>query len=83
MSDVDQTSTATTESRTWRDGVHPVNVGHLVMGVAFAGLTIIWALYMSDAVSSHDLRWLLPIPWVAAGVAGLVAAAPRMRGQRD
>ena len=83
MSDVDQASTATTGSRTWRDGVHPVNVGHLVMGVAFAGLTIIWALYMSDAVSSHDLRWLLPIPWVAAGVAGLVAAAPRMRGQRD
>lgn len=82
MSDVDQTHTQTT-ARTWRDGVHQVNVGHLVMGVAFAGLTIIWALYMSDAVSSHDLRWLLPIPWVAAGVAGLVAAAPRMRGQRD
>jgi hypothetical protein len=38
---------------------------------------------MSDAVGSHDLRWLLPIPWVAAGVAGLVAAAPRMRGTRD
>ena len=53
------------------------------MGVAFAGLTIIWALYMSDVVGSHDLRWLLPIPWVAAGVAGLVAAAPRMRGYRD
>ena len=83
MSDLDQTHPAPTDVRTWRDGLHPVNVGHLVMGVAFAGLTMIWALYMSDTVSSHDLRWLLPIPWVAAGVAGLVAAAPRMRGQRD
>jgi hypothetical protein len=81
MSDVDQTTTERARRR--RDGLHPVNVGHLVMGVAFAGLTIVWALYMSDTVSSHDLRWLMPIPWVAAGVAGLVAAAPRLRGQRD
>jgi hypothetical protein len=81
MSDVDQTTMERARSR--RDGLHPVNVGHLVMGVAFAGLTIVWALYMSDTVSSHDLRWLMPIPWVAAGVAGLVAAAPRLRGQRD
>jgi hypothetical protein len=86
MSDLDPTTTmppASEPVRSWSEGVHPVNVGHLVMGVAFAGLTIIWALYMSDAVGSHDLRWLLPIPWVAAGVAGLVAAAPRMRGTRD
>jgi hypothetical protein len=82
MSDLDQTTISET-ARSWREGVHPINVGHLVMGVAFAGLTIVWALYMSDTVSSHDLRWLMPIPWVAAGVAGLVAAAPRMRGSRD
>jgi hypothetical protein len=82
MSDLDQT-TVTETTRSWREGVPPITVGHLVMGVAFAGLTIVWALYMSDTVSSHDLRWLMPIPWVAAGVAGLVAAAPRMRGSRD
>ncbi|MBO0845686.1 MAG: hypothetical protein J2P22_09750 [Nocardioides sp.] len=70
-------------SPSFREGLHPVNIGHLVMGVAFAGLTIIWALFISDTVQGHDLRWLLPIPWVAAGVAGLVAAAPRMRGSRD
>jgi len=81
MSDLDLTTTES--NRSWRDGVHPINVGHLVMGVAFAGLTVIWALFMSDTVDAHDLRWLLPIPWVAAGVAGLVAAAPRMRGSRD
>ena len=43
MSDLDQTTTKSAHS--WRDGLHPINVGHLVMGVAFAGLTIIWALH--------------------------------------
>lgn len=69
--------------RSFAAGLHPVNIGHLVMGVAFAGLFMIWALIESGAAESSDLRWLLPIPWVAAGVAGLVAAAPRMRATRD
>ena len=64
-------------------GIHPVNVLHLVMGVAFAGIVAIWALVESGAVGASDLRWLLPIPWVAAGIAGLVATAPRLRGPRD
>jgi len=64
-------------------GVHPVNVLHLVMGVAFAGIAVIWALVESGAVGTSDLRWLLPVPWVAAGVAGLVATAPRLRGRRE
>lgn len=54
-------------------GRHPVNVGHLVMGVAFLGLTAIWALFASDSIDSGDLRWLMPLPWLAAGVAGLLA----------
>ena len=37
----------------------------------------------SDTASASDLRWLLPLPWVAAGVVGLVATAPRLRGSRD
>lgn len=64
-------------------GVHPVNVLHLVMGVAFVGITVIWALVESGAAGSSDLRWLLPVPWVAAGIAGLIATAPRLRGPRD
>jgi hypothetical protein len=64
-------------------GVHPVNVLHLVMGVAFAGIVGVWALVESGAVGTSDLRWLLPVPWVAAGIAGLVATAPRLRGPRD
>ena len=69
--------------RTWAAGGHPVNVGHLVMGVALLGLAVIWALIESDVASASDLRWMLPVPWVAAGAVGLVATAPRLRGSRD
>jgi hypothetical protein len=70
-------------SRSFAAGLHPVNIGHLVMGVAFLGFFVNWALIQSDTLEAHDLRWMLPIPWVAAGIAGLIAAAPRMRGSRD
>lgn len=84
MSDIESTGQVPEQaSRTFAAGVHPVNVGHLVMGVAFVGLLVIWALVESGAAASSDLRWLLPIPWVAAGAAGLVATAPRLRGSRD
>lgn len=58
---------------------HPVNIGHLVMGVAFLGLALVWLLVASDAVDLADARWLLPAPWLAAGAAGLVAVALRGR----
>lgn len=69
--------------RTFAAGLHPVNVGHLVMGVAFLGMVLIWALVESGTADTSDLRWLLPVPWVAAGAVGLVATAPRLRGARD
>lgn len=84
MSDFEPTEQLPEEApRTFAAGVHPVNIGHLVMGVAFVGMLVIWALIESGAAASSDLRWLLPIPWVAAGAAGLVATAPRLRGSRD
>jgi len=54
-------------------GRHPVNVGQLVMGVAFAGMVLVWALIQGDVVENGELRWLLPIPWIAAGAIGLAA----------
>ena len=30
-------------------GRHPVNVGHLVMGIAFLGLVVVWAIIQTDA----------------------------------
>ncbi len=67
-------------------GRHPVNIGHLVMGVAFAGLVLVWALVASHTVEGADIRWLMPVPWVLAGLvglAGLVAADRRRAGARQ
>jgi hypothetical protein len=43
------------------------------MGLAFAGMVGVWALVQADAVGDGDIRWLLPLPWVLAGIAGLLA----------
>jgi hypothetical protein len=67
-------------------GRHQVSIGHLVMGIAFLCIVGIWALVQSDTVTGDDIRWLLPIPWVVAGVVGLVATAitgPRRHAVRQ
>jgi hypothetical protein len=64
------TTTPTVERQSGR---HPVNVGHLVMGIAFLGLVGVWGLIQTDTVQGGDVRWLLPVPWVLAGLAGLLA----------
>ena len=64
-------------------GRHPVNIGHLVMGLAFAGLVVIWALIEGDVIADRDIRWLLPIPWVLAGTAGLLAVTLGNRRRRN
>ena len=35
-------------------GLHPVNIGHLVMGIAFAGLVLVWALIQGDVVETSS-----------------------------
>jgi hypothetical protein len=54
-------------------GLHLVNITQLVLGVAFAGMVLVWALVQGDVVETGELRWLMPIPWIAAGAAGLAA----------
>lgn len=69
-----------------RSGRHPLNVAHLVMGIAFLGFVGIWATIAGEVVDSDDVRWLLPVPWVLAGAAGLLAIAfggRRSRGRQD
>ncbi len=63
-------------------GRHPVNIGHLVMGVAFLGLVGVWALIEGDVVGDSEIRWLLPVPWVLAGIGGLLATTRAAR-RRD
>ena len=67
----------------WEAGRHPVNIGQLVMGLAFLGLVAVWALFTTDAVDGGDVRWLLPVPFVLAGAAGLVASAVTGAARRD
>lgn len=56
-------------------GRHQVNIGHLVMGIALLGILGVWALIQTDTVTGDDIRWLMPIPWVFAGVVGLAVTA--------
>lgn len=69
------TSTLPLPAHEPESGRHPVNVGHLVMGIAFLGLALVWSLVQADVVAGRDIRWLLPVPWVLAGAAGLAASA--------
>lgn len=64
-----------------RSGWHPVNTGHLVMGVAFSGLVVVWALVKGDVVDLADNGWVMGLPWLAAGAVGLLATV--LRGPRD
>jgi len=63
-------------------GWHAVNIGHLVMGTAFVGLFAVWVLTSSDTVDLSDAHWLLPLPWLAAGLVGLAATVLRTAGRR-
>lgn len=68
-------STTTDPTVRRESGWHPVNVGHLVMGIAFLAMVGVWALIQTDTVGNGDVRWLLPVPWVLAGLGGLIALA--------
>ena len=61
-------------------GFHQLNIGHLVMGIALLGLVGVWALWQNEVVTGDDVHWLLPVPWVVAGLVGLAATA--VTGQR-
>lgn len=63
------------------NGRHPVNILHLVMGVIFLGVVTIWALVAGQVASTEDLRWLVPLPWVVAGGAGLLVITLSRRRQ--
>ena len=75
------TENPTTIQRTSSSGAHPVHVTHLVFGLLFLGLVSAWAAVETGVVASSDLKWLIPLPWVAAGAIGLIAAG--LAGRRD
>jgi len=67
---IDPTPAVPSPDRPW----HPVHIAHLVMGLAFLGLVTVWVVVVPlNAVELDHARWLLPLPWLVAGAAGLVA----------
>ena len=60
-------------------GRHPVSIGHLVMGLVFTCFLALWAIVQFTDISSHDLRFLWPVPWIVGGAVGMVALAIRDR----
>lgn len=61
-------------------GRHPVNIGRLVMGLVFLSFVVVWALIETRTVDIrdvHDVRLLLPLPFIVGGAAGLLAAVLR------
>ena len=71
------TDSGTTPTRS--SGRHPVSIGHLVMGLVFACFLALWAVVQFTDISSHDLRFLWPLPWIAGGAVGMIALAIRDR----
>lgn len=65
------------------DGRHPVHVAHLVTGVVLLGIVVVWGLHQTGLVGGDDVRWLLPVPWVLAGGAGLLATTLSARRRRE
>ena len=81
MSTTETTSETTETPR--ESGFHAVNVGHLVMGVAFLGLTVVWILVVAaDAVNIEKHGWIMGVPWLFAGAVGLAATALRNIARR-
>jgi hypothetical protein len=60
---------------------HPLNVSYLVVGLVFLGLAGSWALREAGVIDLGEVRWLLPLTLVVAGVVGLVAVAAKGRRQ--
>lgn len=54
-------------------GLHELHITHLVMGIAFAGIALVWLLSMLDVVPDAGLRLLVPLPFLFAGGLGLLA----------
>lgn len=54
-------------------GLHELHITHLVMGIAFAGIAVVWLLSMLGAVPDADLGLLVPLPFLFAGGLGLLA----------
>lgn len=71
------------------DYIHPqppvdrsVKVPHLVFGLLFLGIAVVWALVASEAIDADRLPILAPAVLIVAGVIGLAASLASGRNSR-
>lgn len=62
---------------------HPLNAGYLVVGLVFLGLAGSWVLRQTGVIDLGEVRWLLPLTLVAAGLVGIVAMTVKGLSRRD
>ena len=65
-----------------RGGRHELNVAHLVMGVAFTGIALVWLVGGVGLLPDGDLRLLVPVPFLLAGGLGLLGIVLSSRRRR-
>ena len=57
-------------------GEHPVRIGHLAFGAAFAVIGLAWLF--GDTVGHGELAWISAVTALALGAAGLATALVRL-----
>jgi len=62
---------------------HSVKITHLVFGLLFIGVAVVWALVVGDVVNEDELAVIAPAVLIVAGVIGLVASLASTRNRRN
>jgi len=62
---------------------HSVKITHLVFGLLFLGVAVVWALVVGDVINEGDLAVIAPAVLIAAGVVGLAASLASARNRRN
>jgi hypothetical protein len=60
-----------------------VKVTHLVFGLLFLGVAVVWALVVGDVINEDELVVLVPAVLIAAGVIGLATSLASARNRRN
>jgi len=60
-----------------------VKITHLVFGLLFLGVAVVWALVVGDVINEEDLAVIAPAILIAAGVIGLATSLASARNRRN
>jgi len=60
-----------------------VSTAHLVFGIIFSGITLLWLIAQATDANIHDTAPGFPLVLIGAGVIGLVATLANSRNRRQ